>query len=234
MIWCLGMYSSASTWLFNVVVMLSTALFADRWVRSRYIVVARDLPGELAPDELFVIKTHHTDDQAATELGRRVAAIIVTLRDPRDAVASLLTYHGMGFDEAMDKVAQSARECARFSADRRTLLLRYEDRFFDDPATLDAIAARIAGPVPREQREEIFAATSRPAVEAFISGMDALPTIVRHTAINDAVEMETQWHRHHAHRSGEVGRWRRELTAAQVERIETELRPWMIRFAYDT
>ena len=42
----------------------------------------------------------------------------------------------------------------------------------------------------------------------------------------------SQWHRHHAGRSGEIGRWRRRLTAPQVVAIEQHLQDWMAAYGY--
>ena len=43
----------------------------------------------------------------------------------------------------------------------------------------------------------------------------------------DLLDPATQWHSHHANRTGEVGSWRRELTREQVRVIEARLGGWM-------
>ena len=51
-----------------------------------------------------------------------------------------------------------------------------------------------------------------PAIEAFIARLEDLPATLRHVS-GDVFDTVSQWHKHHAGRSGEIGRWRRRLTA---------------------
>jgi uncharacterized protein YecA (UPF0149 family) len=135
-------------------------------------------------------------------------------------VASIITYHGVEFDRALQLTAASARQCARYAGDPRTLLLRYESEFTDDPATLDRLAARLGATLTAADRKRIFAETRRPAIERYISGIAQMPTTLWSTETGDFFDPTTHWHHHHAGRTGEIGRWRRVLNAAQVSTIE--------------
>ena len=49
--------------------------------------------------------------------------------------------------------------------------------------------------------------------------MDRLPGILQDRISGDLLDPQTHWHTHHAGRSGEIGRWRRELTQAQADAV---------------
>jgi len=233
MYWCLGMYGSASTWTYNVVLQVAATLLPARPVLSRFVTDALPTQEE-AEANTFVVKTHAAP--AYEELARRATAIIVTIRDPRDAIASLLAHNRPPFDTALDVTAQTAGMCGHFMADPRALALKFEDRFFDDPATVGRIAARFPGTLPDADAARIFAALRRDAVDRFIANLEGEPSARTEfddvTGRWDTYDPVTQWHKHHAGRTAEVGRWRRELTQEQAAAIEQRLGAWMRRFGY--
>lgn len=235
MFWCLGMLSSASTWTFNVMRQIAMALSPDNTPQAQFL----DFDDPLPPfDELggtVIFKTHGSG--IAWELGRRAEGIVITVRDPRDAVVSLMYSNKMPFDIALRMTEVSAWTCVPFMKHPRSLLLHFEDRFFEDPATVGRVAALFPGTLSPGSSARIFAALRRDAVDAFIADMDDKPTT--QTAFNavtgrqDVFNVATGWHRHHAGRTGEVGRWHRDLTNFQIRAIEHRMRPWMERVGYD-
>jgi hypothetical protein len=229
---CLGMLGSASTWTFNVVQQIAQSLAPDRPVRP--VFVAGALPACDDTAETLVIKTHGTDNMRA--LGRRAKAIIITIRDPRDAIASLMQHNKASFGFAAGVTEVSALACARLASHRRALLLRFEDRFFDDPETVGRIARLFPGDLANGESTRIFEALRRDAVEAFIAKLETLRTTERifdeMTGQWDTFDAASGWHKHHAGRDAEVGRWRRELSNAQATAVERRMQGWMERFGY--
>jgi hypothetical protein len=232
MFWCLGMYSSASTWAFNVVQQIAGSIAPAKPVLPAFVVDA--LPDCDEDSRTLVVKTHATT--IAEELNRRAQAIIITIRDPRDAVASLMRHNKAPFDTALDVTAASAWTCAQFATHRRSALLKFEDRFFDDPGTIEHIAALFPGELPSSVSRRIFAQLRRDSVDAFIANLETLPTAEclfdGVTGQWDMYDEVTGWHKHHAGRNAEVGRWRRDLSDLQVLTIQRRLRPWMESFGY--
>ncbi len=217
----------------------SCARSPRRWNRTarcqgRFINDPADLAGLDDAAPVHVVKSHDLAPEIAADLRRRVVGLCVTIRDPRDAVTSLMLYQRFQFEPALDWVARSARFCAECAGDDAALLLRYESGFTEDPATLDAIADRLAGVLPAAQRARIFEGSRRRAVEAVITGLETLPTAQRHPPSGDIFDPQTQWHAHHAGRTGEIGRWRHMLRARQVRAVEAELSDFMTRFGYLT
>lgn len=233
MIWCLGMYASGSTWVFNAAMKVASSLFPARPIIGRYVTSHQELNFPPDPMAVAIVKSHDADEAAANDLGRRASVVLLSIRDPRDCVSSLMLYQGHPLAAALAAVERSTRPCLRFTTDRRTLLLRYEDGYIDDPATLDKIAQVLGGaPLPAADRARIFAETRRAAVERHIAGMATLPTALHDPASGDVVDTATQWHRHHARRSGEVGRWRHMLTLAEAASVEIRLRHAMGALGY--
>jgi hypothetical protein len=232
MFWCLGMFSSASTWTFNVVQQVAAGVWPGGAPRSLFL----DFDDGLPPlDDSLIVKTHGS--VVARELGQLAAGIVITLRDPRDAVVSLMTSNKLPFEIALRMTEVSAMTCVPFVRHPRALVFRFEDRFFEDPVTVERIAALFPETLPVAECARIFAALRREAVDAFIAEIDGKPTtqggfnavIGQHDVFNVA----TGWHKHHAGRKGEVGRWHRDLSDAQVQAIEQRLRPLMERMGYD-
>jgi len=230
--WCAGMFASGSTWAFNVMRGIAACLHPDRPVKGRFVNVAADLDGLDDPAFVHVVKSHDIAPEVAAELSRRVGRIVVTIRDPRDAVTSLMLYQRYPFDLALATIAKSGNFVAGLASDPRALLLRYEAGFIDDAATLDRIAAWFGGTLPAAERDRLFAQHRRTAIEGLIAALDSLPQAQRDARSGDIFDPETQWHRHHAGRSGEVGRWRRMLMPGQADAVEREMREWMARFDY--
>ncbi|HEX5326528.1 MAG TPA: sulfotransferase domain-containing protein [Acetobacteraceae bacterium] len=230
MLWCLGMQASASTWIYNVALKLAPILAPEVPAKGSFVGFRGRL-GYLADERLLhIVKSHGVDAPTTAELERRAKSIVMSIRDPRDAVASLMLYHDEDFRQALTEVVRSAETCLRLAADQRTLLLRYETGFTDDPATIDRLAGSFGRPVPPAERDRIFAESRRGAIEKLIDQIEELPTAKR--IGTDLLDSTTQWHRLHAGRTGEVGKWRRTLTDSQVGRIEARLQDWMAGFGY--
>jgi hypothetical protein len=232
MFWCLGMYSSASTWAFNVVQQIAESITPTKPVTPVFVVDA--LPECDEDSQTLVVKTHAT--KLAPELRRRAQAIVITIRDPRDAVASLIRHNKAPFDVALRVTEASAWTCAEFLNHPQSVLLKFEDRFFDNPETIERIAALFPGVLPRDDGRRIFARLHRNAVDAFIAGLETLPTKGSHfdgvTGQWDMYDQVTGWHKHHAGRNAEIGRWQRDLSDFQVMAIKQRMQPWMERFGY--
>jgi hypothetical protein len=118
-----------------------------------------------------VLKTHQVENEdAVAALSQGADAIINTIRDPRDAVTSVMSYYpNVDFGNVLAVVEKSARLCARFADDKRSLLFRYEAGFTDDVTTVDRIAGSFPQPLPPTARSRIFAFSRREAIETFIA-----------------------------------------------------------------
>jgi hypothetical protein len=230
--WCAGMFASGSTWAYNVMRAILAVTQPDRPAGGRFVNTLDDLHGLADHDTCTVVKSHDLAPEVAAALRPLARRIVVTIRDPRDAVTSLMLYQRYPFDLALQTVAASAQFVGDLAQDERSLLLRYESGFIDDPASLDRIAAWLGGTLPAAARERLFAQSRRGAIEGLIGALPTLPRAQRDARSGDIFDPETQWHAHHAGRSGEVGRWRRALLPGQTAAVERDMAAWMARFGY--
>lgn len=224
---CLGMQASASTWIYNLALDLAST---SRSVKGFFIAYHRNLEHLDNPDFMPIVKSHGLDASTEAGLSQRVRAIIVSIRDPRDSVASLVKYHHLPFREALREVERAAVTCARFAEDHRSILFRYESRFMDKPETIDKIAAIFGRSLPAEEREQAFYNSRRENIEKLICSLERSPLAKR--AGDHIYDEERQWHKSHANRSGVIGKWREILAPPDVARIELHLAHWMRSFGY--
>lgn len=220
-IWCLGMYASASTWLFNVVRQIAVN---DDQVFTYFVSGPLD-EAAFGRIGLHIVKSHEINDASASGwLAKRANKIFVTIRDPRDAIASLILYHGYAFERALAHVDQAARLCVQFATDGRSVFWPYESAFFERAESVRTIAAHLGLQVTDSQRDEIFSSMRRDAVEAYIAKLPTLRGVLQDHASGDMLDPQTHWHTHHAGRSGEIGRWKQALTADQVAAVAAKLK----------
>lgn len=92
MLWCLGMYASGSTWVFNVAMQVAAVVVPRTPAVGRFVMAGHELDFLDDPTRMPVVKSHDTDEAAASELARRADAVLVSIRDPRDCVTSLMLY----------------------------------------------------------------------------------------------------------------------------------------------
>jgi hypothetical protein len=172
--WYLGMYASGSTWLFNAAAKVAATLKPDIPVVTRYVTCATDLQSTSLDQHTILITTHDTDDAAAAALRDSARVVLMSVREPRDCVTSLMLYQRDRFSLALATVESSARACVPLAKDKRTTLLRYEAGFIDDPRTLDRLAAGFGGTLASPDRSRIFLNTRRSAIELQISRLSSL------------------------------------------------------------
>lgn len=193
-------------------------------VKTHFFSGAADFSGFDTAGALNIVKSHEIrNDATVAELARRSDKIFVTVRDPRDAVTSLMLYHAYEFSRALDYVNDASRLCVRFAADPRSLMMTYESEFFDDPATMAKMAAHAGLQLPAADATRIFDGLRREAVEKYIAGLPKMPGVLQDRVSGDRLDPKTHWHTHHSGRSGEIGRWRRQLTPAQIAEVEARL-----------
>ena len=218
------MYASASTWAFNVLRQIHEQS-GSAPLNTRFFSGPGDFTGFDAPGVTQIVKSHEiTDEATVLRLAARSDKILVTMRDPRDAVTSLMLYHGHDFDRALPLVRAASRLCMGFSRDRRAALWQFESGFAADPGTPARIAAWADYKLPTAAAQRIFEANSRQEVEKHIAQLPKLPGVLQDRLSGDRLDPRTHWHTHHAGRSGEIGRWRHQLSAAQAGEVEAQLR----------
>lgn len=224
------MYASGSTWLFNAAHAVAAELHPELQYQKAYLENLSGLT-RLPPGHV-VVKSHHLSAGVARLVLARSGRILVSLRDPRDAVTSLMQHMGHDFVQALRQVERSALFCAHYAKHERATLFIYEQGFTEHPETFDRLAGCFGLTLPEIARETLFAAFRRHIIEAQIAKLKNAPTSWRNPVNGDLVDTATQWHAHHAGRTGEPGRWRQFLSEANVQLIEMRLANFMATFGY--
>ena len=142
-VWCLGMQSSASTWIYNAALKVAGALYPHGKVETEFIPDGGRPPEPSADTDAFIVKTHGVRGRASAWLATHADAIIITLRDPRDAVSSLMEHNGLKFGDALEFVRSSILTCKEFATDRRAILCQYRDEIYRRPCDNSTYRRRI-------------------------------------------------------------------------------------------
>ena len=227
-----GLYSSASTWTFNVVRELMIARHGEGRVRALYSdLVATVLDDRQVLGRYAVWKMHFGEPAWDVFAQLTDPTILITVRDPRDAILSLVNRFDTRLDEASRAVARCcnrALQCARAGYP----VLRYEDRFFADAGMVATIAEYIGVALDADVRNRIFASYTTEAVRALAGQVETLPPErIKGDPAIDVYDDVTQIHRGHIG-DASVGKWHRQLTAEQQDALTARFAPFLQRFGY--
>jgi hypothetical protein len=136
----IGLHGSASTWVFNVVRELMIAALGEQRVVAVYADKVEDVPD--AAGRCLVVKSHHGSAGLDAWLATAWATIFLSLRDARDAAMSMAQRFNAPLNQAVHWIADDCARMMRLAAQGH-LLLRYEDRFFEDAAFADLPPGRV-------------------------------------------------------------------------------------------
>ncbi len=227
----LGLYGSASTWLFNVVrETLNAAHGAERVCAYYADAITLILQDGAIPGRFVVVKMHVGDASLAGFVHLAQPLLLLSVRDPRDAVVSLMQRFGQDFEKAASRVVQSARRILFFAAAGHPVL-RYEDDFFTRPETLDAIAARLGVTLRDEIKAAIFAGYQTASVRKFAADVAHLPPGRLDGNPADLFDRVTHIHRNHIG-DGMIGKWKERLSAPESAALTEALGDFITTFGY--
>jgi hypothetical protein len=155
----------------------------------------------------------------------------VTVRDPRDCVFSLMGRFGSGFAVSVRAIANDCQHAVA-CADAGNPVLRYENRFFDDPATVRVLARHLDVAVSDSVADAIFDRYRTDAVRTFAAAVSSLPPERRSGDGKPMLfDLVTQIHRTHIG-DARVGKWRERLDPQQRAEITRPFVPFLARFGY--
>lgn len=221
---CCGLNSSGSTWLFNLV---REICLAEGWqFQSLYAADETDLLPLLVRTARIVVKLHAPPPGLRAFIAGCGEPMLLTVRDPRDAVVSLMRRFGQSFEAALDQIAASAASLAELATLRPVEALRYEDGFVGSPALFDRVAALLGARLPAGRRDAILARLSPEQVSRQIDELAASGRL------SGGVDLATHWHLNHVG-DGKVGKFADALTRAQQEAVARRTAEFCARFGYD-
>ena len=227
-----GLHGSASTAVFNIVrELMAQTVGAENLVA----VFSEDLshfPEPLAVEHRHVVLKSHSGSPAWHWLVALTSApVILTIRDPRDAVVSMIERFAMPPDQAVRTLAADCRLVVRCVAAGH-MPLRYEDRFYDDETLPAQLASRLGLNI-----EDAF---SRALGRRY--GTEGVRAIARSVgerrpgrmAGNGSTQYDTVTQIHAAHiGDGLSGKWRDRLPAGDGAALTRFFGPFLARFGYE-
>jgi sulfotransferase family protein len=228
---CLGLPRSGSTWLYNVARELLGRRYPEGPIACGFSddFTAPQSTGA-RPVRCFLIKAHNPTAHFRALLGSTSARLLISIRDPRDAVASLMQSFRLTFHDAAGAVYSSAKTLAEMARCRHDLLLRYEDGFTDDIAAVQRIGEALGctdeAPILRRIHHEL----SRAGVSEKIRELGRRGAFRPEPAFT-TWDPQTQWHPAHLG-DGRVGKFAECLTIAEIRRLERHFGSFMTQFSY--
>jgi len=232
---CLGLPGSASTWVFNVCAQLVS--LSQRSVKRGYADNLPDLLNTVKPSnervDTYVIKSHLAGQEFSDYLSANDSFYVLTVRDPRDCVVSLMELFGFSFDYALNQLMCSCDSLMKFQS-LGGILLRYEDRFFQSRRTIPMLCQYL-GLEAEVDFTSLEHLNSQESIMEFINSFDELPD-GRILKVNDddddSFDVVTHWHRHHFG-DGLTGKWNTRLSKTQKVVINQMLAYPLKRLGYE-
>jgi hypothetical protein len=190
-----------------------------------------DFPADAAKAAVLIVKTHVPAPplQFLTTFTR--GHTLLTVREPRDAIASLMLRFRHEFDLCLADVAAGAERMVGLSRTGQPLVLRYEDRFYEDRAVLDAVASELGLPVSKAAADRIFRSLQAERVRQTIR------TLARRGRFGqvptpDSFHAKTHWHPGHVGDT-RIGKHVEVLSAKQQRTVLAATRDYCLTFNYD-
>jgi hypothetical protein len=223
-----GRRGSGSTWVFNIVRELLIATRGEANVLGVFAEHRGECPSAaLMAGRAVVIKSHSGTRLFDDALIAAQADYILSIRDPRDAAISVHQRFGYPIEAAVILVLNDCRRLARLVA-QGYLTLRYEDRFFDNPQTIEQIATRLGLTVSAPIMATIAQRYTSAAIQSFVGTLANLPAERVQITGNDHYDRVTHIHRFHI---GDMrsGKWR-DWPATDQAHLTTLFMPFLDQF----
>jgi hypothetical protein len=228
----IGLHGSASTWVFNVVRELMIASLGDGRVLAVYADEVAQVPdGPACAGRHLVIKSHHGSAGLDAWLATGRARIFLSVRDPRDACISMAQRFQAPLNHTVQWIANDCNRLARLAVQGHPLL-RYEDRFFENPESAERLAHALGLRLAPAVIEAIFARYRTEAVRSFARGLADLPA-ERLTMVGSfMMERVTQILGPHIG-DARSGKWR-DLPGPLQTELTGLFRPFLVQFGYQS
>ena len=209
---CAGAKSSASTWLFNVVAEIlrhradadaasyerieSAGRREGENVKQFYADSPNGFPNYDEHADTLVIQTQRPSSSLCALALEAGFPVVMTIREPRDAIASLMKRFGYSFSSAFKAVATGNAPMVQLFRHASPLVLRFEDRFYDREVTIAAVARFLGVELPPPLLSEVFGGLTRDAVSRKIEEMRQSGAFG--TSSNPVLhDVQTRWQLHH-------------------------------------
>ena len=226
---CAGLKSSGSTWLYNVVVQLLRAKMR-RGITAFYADNLAMFPGGTEEARILVVKTHEPSEALVYLMRLTRGCMFLSIREPRDAIASLMQRFGHAFDGALRETARHSVRIAALAREEDAITYRYERRFHERSQTIGEIATALGIRMNKAARDRIFRSLTRDAVIKKIGNLGKKGTFGA-TPNADSFDPATHWHPGHIG-DGRIGKHTTVLSKNQQAEVLAKTLTYRKQFGY--
>ncbi len=227
----IGLHGSASTWVFNIVRELVGETAGKERTLAFYADELAQFPEEAGEaGKYLVIKSHHGSHDLDAWLQGQAAPVILSLRDPRDACLSMSQRFSAPLRHSVQWIAQDCRRLLQL-AERGYPLLRFEDRFFEERASVDRLCDWLGLGRAPAVRDGIFDRYRTDVVRSFARRLGELPPERLTMVAGHRMDRVTQVLAPHIG-DARSGKWR-DLPAQPQAELTRFFRPFLERFGYE-
>jgi hypothetical protein len=236
MVLCAGLKSSGSTWAYNAAIQILKAGSAKQRRSGRNNIAAfyadklESFPAEARQATCLVVKTHIPSPAVVLLAQLLRARVIISVREPRDAIASLLQRFDHPFDGSLRELAAGATCLISLSDGTRPMILRYEERFYDRIETVAQIADFLGVRLPRQTLARIHRSLTPKSVSRRIATLRR-KGIFGKRPTSDSFDPLTHWHPGHVG-DGRIGKYSGVLSSAQQRAVMSRMREYRSKFGY--
>lgn len=240
MVLCAGLKSSGSTWLYNVVAEIlkqvqqkphsKAARSASRKTLQFYADNLEDFPPDAEQAAALVVKTHMPSRSVLFAMAVLESRVLLSVREPRDAIASVMQRFGHAFNGALKEITVGASRMVDFANTYDPLIFRFEEGFYDQPDTVSQLANFLGVKLSTSSLRKIFDAHTRVQIRKRIIALQRRGVFGR-TPDPDRFDAETHWHPGHVGNMV-IGKYRQSLTAKQQRAVLTATREFCKQFGY--
>jgi hypothetical protein len=225
-----GLHGSASTWVFNVVrEILASNDGEGRRLNALYADRTTDLPVEFCRSDRLLIKSHQGSAELDAWLRQYRARIVLSIRDPRDAALSMTQRFDVPLSNAIFWLIADCNRILRLLPENH-LMLRYEDRFFDNQASIIQVGQWLGCDIRPEEATQIFDRYRTDAVRSFAARIGELPANRIAMVGKFPMDRITQILAPHIG-NAQSGKWL-DLPQQRQEELTRLFRPFLERFGY--
>lgn len=226
---CVGVYRSGSTWVYNMVQAIIQAALPGVRIGGHFAENIDELALSSSDEcDLVVLKTH--PQQSLLSLIEFLKPpVILSVRDPRDCVASWMQMLGETFSVFQPRLMRSCFAALTLVKHDYTHTIRYEDGATASVQTVMNIAAHLGLSIDEHRAAALIKEMSPESVKDQIKRMaDAGRIDPNERLVGDA---KTLWLPAHVG-DGKIGKYRETLSTDQVRSVNYWARAYCEAFGY--
>ena len=235
---CTGMRRSGSTWSYNVVRLIVHAIagklnkpFACGYGDCDYAYQKF----EANPETFYVVKNHHPSKSSIALIGEGKIGNIYTIRDPRDAVVSILQLGETegGIDAALQSTEQALTVYRMLEKSGNTLFVEYEALRDSSHHEIQRIAQYLNVSLDDNSISILQQKVSVQKGMALVGSLKTVDSSTVHFQGTNRVDNQTLLHEKHFN-DGLSRKWLTELKEEEWRWMNRQLKPWLIDLGYET